>query len=354
VQGSSVPRRAPEGAPVDCFTGLRAFVSLELMAREAMNAAPRTSSRPQNSAQAEIIESRDNRWLKIFRAALRQGYLPDEGLIGLEGPHLVEEALRSGLHIEAILTGPDGEKALAMWPDKSHLPARVLKTTARLFESVAGTEHPQGIAALVRPREWTFDDVVRDGAPLVVVLVGVQDPGNVGTAARSAEAFGATGLVATKGTADPWSSKALRASAGSALRLPILRGIAPAVAMAQLRVAGLRILAASAKQAAGASEPPADLSGACAIFIGNEGAGLPPEVERSADGLFAIPMASSVDSLNAGVAASVILYEAARQRRECSNENGTQRRNESGAQHRTETGNQRRTDRRSDRTSQRG
>jgi len=299
---------------VGCFTGLRAFVSLELMAREAMNAAASKPSRPRNPGRIENIESRDNRWLKIFRAALRQGYLPDEGLIGLEGPHLVDEALRSGLAIEAILTGPDGEKALAAWPDQLRRDARILKTTARLFEGVAGTEHPQGIAALVRPREWTFDDLVRDGAPLVVVLVGVQDPGNVGTAVRSAEAFGATGLVATKGTADPWSSKALRASAGSALRLPILRGIAPAVSMAQLRVAGLRIFAASAKQAAGASEPPADMRDACAIFIGNEGAGLPPEVERSADGLFAIPMASGIDSLNAGVAASVILYEAARQR----------------------------------------
>ncbi len=286
------------------------------MAREATNAAPRTSSRPRNPARVESIESRDNRWLKIFRAALRQGYLPDEGLIGLEGPHLVEEALRSGLEIEALLTGPDGEKVLEAWPVGSPRPARILKTTARLFESVAGTEHPQGIAALVRPREWTFDDLVRDGAPLVVVLVGVQDPGNVGTAVRSAEAFGATGLVATKGTADPWSAKALRASAGSALRLPILRGIAPAVTMAQLRVAGLRIIAASTRQSAGASKLTADLRDSSAIFIGNEGAGLPPEIERSADGLFAIPMASGVDSLNAGVAASVILYEAARQRTE--------------------------------------
>jgi len=291
------------------------------MAREAMNAAASKPSRPRNPGRIENIESRDNRWLKVFRAALRQGYLPDEGLIGLEGPHLVEEALRSGLDIEVILLGPDGEKALAAWPHKLHLPARVLKTTERLFESVAGTEHPQGIAALVRPREWTFDDIVRDGSPLVVVLVGVQDPGNVGTAVRSAEAFGATGLVATKGTADPWSSKALRASAGSALRLPILRGIAPAVSMAQLRVAGLRIIAASAKQSAGAIEPPADLRDACAIIIGNEGTGLPPDVERSADGPFAIPMASGVDSLNAGVAASVFLYEAAQQRSENGAEN---------------------------------
>ena len=311
------------------FTALRAFVSLELMAREATNAAQRTPLRPRTPARIENIESRDNRWLKIFRAALRQGYLPDEGLIGLEGPHLVEEALRSGLDIETLLTGPDGEKNFAIWPEDMPRSARVLKTTARLFDSVAGTEHPQGIAALVRPREWTFDDLVRDGAPLVVVLVGVQDPGNVGTALRSAEAFGATGLVATKGTADPWSSKALRASAGSALRLPILRGIAPAVTMAQLRMAGVRIFAASAKQFADAGVA-ADLRDSSAIFIGNEGAGLPPEIERSADALFAIPMASGVDSLNAGVAASVILYEAARQRREFGREHATGPRTERG------------------------
>ncbi|MFZ0038091.1 MAG: RNA methyltransferase [Candidatus Acidiferrales bacterium] len=291
------------------------------MAREATSAAPKTPAKPRVPARIETIESRDNRWLKIFRAALRQGYLPEEGLIGLEGPHLVEEALRSGLDIETLLTSPDGDKALETWPEESRRSVRILKISARLFQSVAGTEHPQGIAALVRPREWAFDDLVRDGAPLVVVLVGVQDPGNVGTAVRSAEAFGATGLVATKGTADPWSSKALRASAGSALRLPILRGIAPAVAMAQLRVAGLRILAASSKESGAAGKVLSDLRDSCAIFIGNEGAGLPPEVERSADGLFAIPMASGVDSLNAGVAASVILYEAARQR----NETGTER-----------------------------
>lgn len=326
MQGSSVPGHSPQGAPVTCFTGLRAFVSLELMAREVINSGTTTSLRPRNSGLIESVESRDNRWLKIFRAALRQGYLPEEGLIGLEGPHLVDEALRSGLKVEAVLTNPEGEKTLTRWPDELRAASRVLKTTARLFESVAGTEHPQGIAVLVRPREWTFDDLVRDGAPLVVVLVGVQDPGNVGTAVRSAEAFGATGLVATKGTADPWSAKALRASAGSALRLPILRGIAPAVTMAQLRVAGLSIIAASTQQSASANKATSDLRGACAIFIGNEGAGLPPEIERSADGLFAIPMASGVDSLNAGVAASVILYEAARLRNENNAENRNERR----------------------------
>ena len=264
------------------------------------------------AARGETITSRDNRWLKLFRAALRDGYLAEECLIGIEGPHLVEEAARSGLTFEALLTSTSDESAArGLSADMAGSP-RLLRTTARLFESVAATEHPQGIAALVRPRESTFDDLLRGAPPLVVVLAGVQDPGNVGTIARSAEAFGASGLLAAKGTADPWSAKALRASAGSALRLPIVRGISPAVAMVQLRVSGLRIVAASSRASAG--ETPINLRAPCAIFVGNEGGGLSREIETSADEIFTIPMSGGVESLNAGVAASVILYEAARQR----------------------------------------
>ena len=209
----------------------------------------RAAARASSSSQPEPIISRDNRWLKLFREALREGFLPTENLIGIEGPHLIGEALRSGLRFDACLVSLAGEKHLAVLPSASFAGARILRTTDRLFESVAATEHPQGIAALVRPRESTFDDLVRGDIPLVVVLAGVQDPGNVGTVVRSAEAFGATGCVATRGTANPWSSKALRASAGSALRLPLLRGMAPAVLLAQLRVAGLAILAATSKPA---------------------------------------------------------------------------------------------------------
>src|SRR5208282_5250218 len=138
--------------------------------------------------------------------------------------------------------------------------SRVLRTTDKLFASVTGTEAPQGVAALFRQREWEFDDVVRgaaaaDGAlggdaALVVVMAAVQDPGNVGTIVRSAEAFGATGVVTTRGSADPWSPKALRASAGSGLRVPVLRGMAIPVLLAQLRVAGAKIVAARSHAAA--------------------------------------------------------------------------------------------------------
>ncbi len=275
---------------------------------------------------AETVTSRDNRWLKRFRAALRAGEVSPDGAIGVEGARLVEEALSSGLRVEAVLISTAGERyldRLAPWIGGEN-EVRLLRTGDRLFASVADTRTPQGVAALVRPRIAAFDDLVR-GLALVVVLVGVQDPGNVGTIVRAAEAFGATGVAActhaSSGTASPFTPKALRASAGSVLRLPVVQGMADAVLLAQLRIAGVKLYAASpASAGAGGSGGDilnpweADLRGPSALLIGNEGAGLPAEVERSADVRVRIPLAHGVESLNAAVAASVLLYEAARQR----------------------------------------
>jgi TrmH family RNA methyltransferase len=283
----------------------------------------------------ETITSRENKWLKIFRAALR-GTGPAEGeAIGVEGPKLVEDALRAGLQAEALLVSEAGEASdlerilRAAGESEAGIPrSRVMRTTDKLFASVAGTETPQGVAALFLQPAWEFDDVMRgaaaaDGglrgdAALVVVLAAVQDPGNVGTIVRSAQAFGATGVVTTRGSADPWSPKALRASAGSGLRFPVLRGMAIPVLLAQLRVAGVKIVAARSHSPAGrgaAADAVADLREPVAIFIGNEGAGLAREIENVADARISIPMRDGVESLNAGVAASVVLYEAAQQRK---------------------------------------
>ncbi len=248
----------------------------------------------------------------------------------------MEDALRSGLQAEALLVSESGEASelerilRAAGESEAGIPrSRVMRTTDKLFASVAGTGMPQGVAALFAQPAWEFDDVLRgataaDGAlrgdtALVVVMAAVQDPGNVGTIVRSAEAFGATGVVTTRGSADPWSPKALRASAGSGLRVPVLRGMAIPVLLAQLRVAGVKIVAASSHSAgvsgAGADGKVADLRLPVAIFIGNEGAGLPHEIEHAADAQILIPMSAEVESLNAGVAASVVLYEAARERK---------------------------------------
>jgi TrmH family RNA methyltransferase len=276
----------------------------------------------------ETITSRENKWLKKFRAVLR-GTGPAAGEpIGVEGPKLVEEALRAGLKAEALLVTELGEAHLAriLQAAAGISPGRILRTTDKLFAGAAGTESPQGVAGLFHQRSWEFEDVLRgapardtgfygSSSPLIVILAEVQDPGNAGTIIRSAESFGATGVVATRGAADPWSPKALRASAGSSLRLPVLRGIAIPVLLAQLRMAQVKIYAAGAR-GEDASDPSRwDMRGPAAIFIGNEGAGLPGEVLRAADTKVAIPMSDGVESLNAGVAASLLLYEVARSRK---------------------------------------
>jgi len=299
-------------------------------APERASASAGQSGGAGGDVRADRITSRDNKWLKMFRAALR-GTGPKLGeALGVEGPKLVEEGIRSGLETEALLVSDEGEAELAKIlgaaseSDAGIPRARILRTTDKLFTGVAGTEAPQGVAALFRTREWAFDDLLRgraarDGAfrgdaALVVVMAGVQDPGNVGTIVRSAEAFGATGVVATRGTADPWSPKALRASAGSTLRLPVARGISLSILLAQLRVAGIQVIAATSKPRSELKPEPPDLREKLALFIGNEGAGLPDEVLHAADATLAIPMSAEVESLNAGVAASLLLYEIANHR----------------------------------------
>ena len=279
---------------------------------------------------AEKITSRENRWLKKFRAVLRGTGPTGDEFLGIEGPKLVEEALRSGLEAEALLVSDTGEHALedilrAAAASEAGIPrARILRTTDKLFEGVAETETPQGVAALFRQPQWGFEDILRGAgvsrgsAPLIVVLAGVQDPGNVGTILRSAEAFGATGAVAARGTADPWSPKVLRASAGSALRLPVLRGMAIPVLLAQLKIEQVKILAASARtenKEKDFDSPAWAVDDRLALFIGSEGRGLPVEVEHAADAMISIPVSEAVESLNAAVAASVLLYEISRRRK---------------------------------------
>ncbi len=278
-----------------------------------------------------LLASRDNRWLKEFRMALRGGLPTESGFVGVEGARLVEEALRSGCPIQAVLFSESGERhydRLAPLIGRPEMAFPVLRTTDRLFEGLADTEHPQGVAALVQPRTAALDDLLRAPAsacaPLIVVLTGVQDPGNVGTILRTAAAFGATGAVTAAsgqsgGTASPFSPKALRASAGAALHLPILSGMSLPILLTQLRIANVRTLASSVREAQEGGQPvfspwEVDWCEPVALLVGNEGAGLPEEIERSAGARVRIPMVSGVDSLNAAAAAAVLFYEAARQR----------------------------------------
>src|SRR6202042_1515414 len=212
---------------------------------------------------ADVITSRENRWVKLFRAGLRGTGPSGDEPIAVEGPKLIEDALRLGLEAEAVLVSDSGERHLenvlraASDSETGIARSRVLRTTDKIFESASGTEAPQGVAALFRQPTWDFAQILGlsdseaeagsgTSAPLVLVIAGVQDPGNVGTILRSAEAFGATGVVATRGTADPWSPKAVRASAGSALRRPVLRGMSIPIVLTQFRVSKIKIVATAA------------------------------------------------------------------------------------------------------------
>lgn len=290
------------------------------------------AQKKESGEQGSTIGSRDNRWLKRFRAGLA-GDEGDDGVVGVEGVRLVEAALGSGLAVEALLVSATGERNLKRLSGVLPPDVPIFRTTDRLFAGIADTRTPQGVAALVRPKSVKVEDLVR-GAALVVVLAGVQDPGNVGTILRAAEAFGATGAATCSaggvGTANPLASKALRASAGSALRLPIVHGMSCAILLTQLRVSGVKLYAGvpdGQAQLGGKSGsiPPvvrpweADWKSAVALLIGNEGGGLDEEIVRSCDARVSIPQrdsakTSGVESLNAAMAGSVLLYEAMRQR----------------------------------------
>lgn len=300
--------------------------------------------RRERGSSAEVLTSRENKWLKEFRVALRGGVPSASGAVGVEGVRLVEEALTSGCKVEAVLFSESGERwreRLAPLVGRTETGFPVLRTTDRLFEGIADTEHPQGLAALVVPRVVTLQELAekksrttegteagtanaqrKEGcAALIVVLAGVQDPGNVGTIVRTAAAFGATGVVTAatgqSSTASPFAPKALRASAGAALHLPVLTGMALGILLTQLKTMGIRTVASCVQQESGEALAPWEVQWCepVALLVGNEGAGLPEEVVHAADGRVHIPMATRVESLNAGAAAAVVLYEADRQRR---------------------------------------
>ena len=260
-----------------------------------------------------IVQSKQNARLKELRRALAQPGRDGGGIAGIEGPKLLEEAIRAGLRVICVFVAQGSENLRQV----RALPAEteILLLPKELLDSALTTEAPQPVAALVEQPDWTWAHVLgeRKDAALVVVVAGIQDPGNLGTILRSAEAFGADGVIALPGTVSAWNPKCVRASAGSVFRVPLIATSVPEC-FTNLREAGARILTTTVE----AAEPldMVDLTGPVAIILGNEGNGVPDVVTRQADVKVTITCPGAVESLNAAVAASVTLYEAARQRRE--------------------------------------
>jgi TrmH family RNA methyltransferase len=275
------------------------------------------------------IGSRQNALVKDLRRAFTQASPAEDGSVAIEGVKLVEEAIRSGLRLRAVFfsesarPGANGrqhsdtliQRANRLLPQLGHATETILLPDD-IFHSAVATETPQGVAALVYPLAATLEDLFSPTTPLsvqplILGCAGVQDPGNLGTILRSAEAFGASGVLCTEGTVSSANPKVARASAGSVFRLPCIK-LSTTEALEALAAHGIRLAVTSSHKGRPVHE--IDLTLPTAIFIGSEGHGVPRALLDRADEAILIPHSPKVESLNAAIAASILLYEAQRQR----------------------------------------
>ncbi len=255
-----------------------------------------------------IISSAANPLLKGVRRAVLRGGLTSDGWMVAESFHLLEEALRSDLEVGTVLAAATVRNAVEQHV-RGLKTVRVTVVEDGLMQQISSTESTQGVIALVRPPVWNLEAVFR-GRPLTVLLDGLQDPGNAGAVVRSADAFGATGVILLAGCVSPYNPKTLRASAGSLFRVPFVFGVDPDLAQAAMRQRKLQVLSTSPRAKLRLDR--CDLTQPTAVVIGSEAHGVGAPFATSARGV-RIPT-SGVESLNAAVAAGVFLYEAARQR----------------------------------------
>jgi TrmH family RNA methyltransferase len=261
----------------------------------------------------ETITSRRNPLVQLARAG-RDGR--ERESVFIEGVRLCEEALRASLEFElALYTQPlaEDERGARLIKELRDVCKSIHLVNESVLESVADTKTPQGVVALAR-RPRTGREVVASatGTPLIVVVHGSNNPSNAGAMLRVAEAAGATAVIATQGSADLLSAKALRGSMGSAFRLPLWTGPTFVEALGWCVERGIRTVGTSA--AATPTHTEIDWRRPRAVIVGPEGGGLSDDEARAAEECIRIPMREPVESLNVATALAVILYEAARQR----------------------------------------
>jgi TrmH family RNA methyltransferase len=291
----------------------------------------------------ERITSRNNAIVKRFRDLARGADVVASRDLLLDGAHLVQEALACAVPIEIAAfserqLGSARAPLAQMAADVKRQGGRVLGVSDQVLAAMSPVEHPSGVVAIGHLGPATVAGAFsttrgtkavplgsdpnlapRRGSdpnepPLVVVLAGLQDPGNVGAIVRTAAAFGATGLVTIDGSANPFSWKALRGAMGGTFRLPVAaRAQLPDVIAAARQT---NVLLVAAVPRGGTPLPQIDLRRPAAILLGAEGAGVPDKLAGAAAELVTVPTQRPIESLNVAVAAALILYEASRQRQE--------------------------------------
>lgn len=267
-----------------------------------------------------LITSPNNRYVKLARSLQDRSWREKKGFYIVEGIHLVEEALQAGTPLEVILysrrifTTPRGEKLVAGLQRAGY---QCLAVTEELMASISTTMTPPGIVAIVPIPEKSLaallaEDRPHSTTPLLVIAAGIQDPGNLGTIWRTALGAGATGLILTRGSVDPYNPKVVRSAMGATFRLPVVCGVEPALLARELREARLKLVVAEV--GAPLTLWQVDLRPPLALIVGSENHGPGPELLAAATDRVGIPLVGPVDSLNAAVAAALLLYEALRQR----------------------------------------
>jgi TrmH family RNA methyltransferase len=258
------------------------------------------------------ITSRQHPVVARFRDAARG---EADGIMLLDGAHLVGDAVEAGVELVVAAVTPsalENDELQALISALGRQGVEVTLVSAPVMDAISPVRSPSAIVALARRLPAPTDAFYAGAAPLIVIAVDVQDPGNLGAIVRVAEAAGATGVVTAGASANPFGWKALRGSMGSALRLPVLAGVPADEAVTAARRHGCRIVATVPRHGRQIFE--ADLRGPLAVLVGGEGRGLPGPLAEAADERVTIPMEAPVESLNAAVSAALILYEARRQR----------------------------------------
>jgi len=222
----------------------------------------------------------------------------------VEGEHLVYEAAENIIYVLY-----SAELPAVAWAKKKGIPA--YKVSKKVFELLTSVETPQGVLAVVEKPEYSLKDILAKTDPLIILCIGIQDPGNLGTIIRSADAVSAAGVLLSKGTVDLYNQKVIRSTMGSLFHLPVVEAGEVKEIIKEFKDKGIKLVAADAE---GKNYWQSVLSGPSAILIGNEGAGLPDEILKQCDETVKIPMPGKAESLNAAMAASLIMYEALRQR----------------------------------------
>jgi TrmH family RNA methyltransferase len=275
----------------------------------------------------EKISSRQNPLVKRFRRVRAGG---ERHHVFIEGVRLIEDALGANAHFESVAFTSAleaNDRGIALLDALRNVPCRGAQVSKQVMEAIADTESPQGVAAIVSRPYFELEELFARNPEMIVIADQLQDPGNLGTIIRTAEAAGAGGLITTRYTVDPFNHKALRASMGSALRLPIISDARRGDVVKLCREHKIKLVASRpmpdrrqpviedvARSESTHVYTEADFTPRVALIVGREASGISEDAAAEADEFVYIPMAEGVESLNVSAAAAILLYEAARQR----------------------------------------